>query len=55
MIVMQDVIHYLKFKTKFKIKEQFNVKIIKVCQNLMKLTNLLNALNRVVLCLLKQS
>ena len=52
---MQDVIHYLKIKARFKIKEQFDVKIIKICQNLMKLINFLNALNRVVLCQLKQS
>ena len=45
MIVMQDVIHYLKIKTRFKIKEQFNVKIIKICQNLMKLINFSNILN----------
>ena len=55
MIVMQDVIHYLKIKTKFKIKKQFDVWIIKVCQDLIKLMNFLNTLNRVALCQLKQS
>ena len=55
MIVMQDVIHYLKIKTRFKIKEQFNVKIIKICRDSMKLINFLNALNRAVLCQLKRS
>ena len=52
---MQDMIHYLKIKTKFKMKKQFDVKIIKICRNLMKLINFLNTLNRVVLCQLKQS
>ena len=52
---MQDVIHYLKIKTRFKVKEQLNVKIIKICQNSMKLTNFLNAMNRVVLCQLKRN
>ena len=52
---MQDVIHYLKIKTRFKIKKQFNVKIIKICRNLRKLINSLNALNRAALCQLKQS
>ena len=55
MIVMQDVIHYLKIKTRFKVKEQLDVKIIKVCRNSMKLTNFLNALNQVALCQLKQN
>ena len=55
MIVIQDVIHYLKIKTRFKVKKQFNVRIIKICRNSMKLINLLNALNRVVLCQLKRS
>ena len=36
---MQNVIEYLKIKTKFKIKKQLVVKIIKICRNLMKLTN----------------
>ena len=52
---MQNVIHYLKIKTRFKVKEQFDVKIIKICRNLIKLINLLNALNRTALCQLKQS
>ena len=52
---MQNVIHYLKIKTRFKIKKQFDVKIIKICRNSIKLTNLLNALNRIVLCQLKRS
>ena len=47
---MQDEIHHLKIKTRFKIKNQFDIKIIKIYQDLMKLINLLNALNRVVLC-----
>ena len=49
MIVIQDMIHYLKIRTKFKVKEQLNIKIIKICQNSMKLINFLNALNRVTL------
>ena len=52
---MQDVIHYLKIKTRFKVKKQLNVKIIRICQNSIKLINSLNALNRVVLCQLKQN
>ena len=52
---MQDIIHYSKIKTRFKIKKQLNVKIIKICQNLIKLINFLNALNWVALCQLKQS
>ena len=52
---MQDVIHYLKIKTRFKVKKQFNIKIIKICQNSMKLTNFLNTLNRTALCQLKRS
>ena len=55
MIVMQDVIHYLKIKTRFKVKKQFNVKIIKICRESMKLINLLNVLNRAVLWQLKRS
>ena len=55
MIVMQDVTHYLKIKTKFKVKEQLNVKIITIYQDLIKLINLLNALNRAALCQLKRS
>ena len=55
MIVIQNVIHYLKIKTRFKVKEQFNVRIIKVYRNSMKLTNFLNALNRAALCQLKRS
>ena len=55
MIVIQDVIHYLKIKTRFKVKEQLNVKIIKICRDSMKLINFLNALNRVALCQLKRS
>ena len=52
---MQNVIHYLKIKARFKIKKQFDVKIIKICQDSMKLISLLNALNRAVLCQLKRS
>ena len=52
---MQDVIHSLKIKAKYKVKEQFNIKIIKICRNSMKLINFLNALNRVTLCQLKRS
>ena len=52
---MQDVIYYLNIKTRFKVKKQFDVRIIKVCRDSMKLINFLNALNRVVLCQLKQS
>ena len=52
-IVMQNMIHYLKIKTRFKVKKQFNIRIIKIYQDLTKLTNLLNALNRIVLCQLK--
>ena len=52
---MQDVIYYLKIKTRFKIKKQFNVRIIKICRDLIKLINFLNALNRAVLCQLKRS
>ena len=52
---MQDVIYYLKIKTRFKTKEQLDIKIIKICRDLMKLINSLNVLNRVVLCQLKQS
>ena len=55
MIVIQDVIHYLKIKAKFKIKKQFNVRIIKICRNSIKLINFLNALNEIVLYQLKQS
>ena len=55
MIVMQDMIHYLKIKTRFKVKEQFDIKIIKICLDLMKLINFLNALNRAALCQLKRS
>ena len=51
---MQNIIYYLKIKTRFKIKKQFNIKIIKICQDSMKLINTLNALNRVALCQLKQ-
>ena len=46
---MQDMIHYLTLETRFKVKEQLDVRIIKICQNSMKLINLLNALNRVAL------
>ena len=52
---MQDVICYLKVKTRFETKKQLDIKIIKICQNSIKLTNLLNALNRAVLCQLKRS
>ena len=52
---MQDIIHYLKIKTRFKVKEQLDIKIIKICQDLIKLINSLNALNRVTLYLLKRS
>ena len=52
---MQDVIHYLKIKTRFKVKKQFNVRLIKICRDSMKLTNFLDALNRDILCQLKQS
>ena len=52
---MQDVIHDLKIKTRFKVKEQFNVKIIKICRDSIKLINSLNALNRAALCQLKRS
>ena len=52
---MQNVIHYLKIETRFKIEKQFNVKIIKICRNSIKLINLLNTLNRVALCQLKRS
>ena len=52
---MQDVIHYLKIKTRFKVKEQLDVRIIKICRNSMKLINFLNALNRATLYQLKQS
>ena len=55
MTVMQNVIHYLKIRTRFKIKKQLDVKIIKICQDSMKLINFLNALNRVALCQLKRS
>ena len=53
MIVMQDVIHYLKIKARFKVKKQFNVKIIKIYRNSTKLINFLNALNRAALYQLK--
>ena len=49
------MIHYLKIKARFKVKEQLNVKIIKTCRDSMKLINFLNALNRAVLCQLKWS
>ena len=49
------MIHYLKIKTRFKVKKQFNVRIIKICRDSMKLINFMNALNRVVLCQLKRS
>ena len=49
------MIHYLKIKTRFKVKEQLNVRIIKICRNSIKLINFLNALNRVALCQLKQN
>ena len=52
---MQDVIHYLKIKTRFKVKKQLNVRIIKIYRDSMKLIDFLNALNRVALCQLKQS
>ena len=52
---MQDIIHYLKIKTKFKLKKQFNIRLIKIYQDAIKLTNFLNVLNRVALCQLKQS
>ena len=42
---MQDVIHYLKIKIKFKVKKQFNIRIIETCRDSMKLINLLNILN----------
>ena len=49
------MIHYLKIKTRFKTKEQFDVRIIKICQNSMKLIHFLNVLNWVALCQLKRS
>ena len=49
------MIHYLKIEARFKAKKQLNIKIIKICRDLIKLINFLNALNRVVLCQLKQS
>ena len=49
------MIHYLKIKTRFKVKKQFDVKIIKICRDSIKLINLLNALNRVALCQLKRN
>ena len=52
---MQDAMNYLKIKARFNVKEQLNVKIIKICRDLMKLTNFLNALNRVILCQLKRN
>ena len=52
---MQDMIHYLKIKMKIKIKKQFNVQIIKICQSLIKLINSLNIMNRTALCQLKWS
>ena len=52
---MQDVIHYLKIKTRFKVKKQFDVRTIKTCRDSIKLTNSLNALNRAVLCQLKRN
>ena len=55
MIVMQDVIHYLKIKTRFKAKKQLDIKIIKIYQDSMKLINSLNTLNRIGLCQLKRS
>ena len=55
MIVIQDVIHYSKIKTEFKVKEQFDFRIIKIRRDLMKLISFLNALNRVTLCQLKQN
>ena len=55
MIFMQDVIHYLKIKARFKVKKQFNVKILKTCRDSMKLINSLNALNRAALYQLKRS
>ena len=55
MIVMQDLIHYLKIKTRFKVKKQFDVRIIKVYRDSMKLINALNILNRTALCQLKQN
>ena len=42
---MQNLIHYLKIKTKFKVKKQFDIKIIKACRDSIKLINFLNALN----------
>ena len=52
---MQDVIYYLKIKMSFRVKKQFNLKIMKICRNLIKLINSLNTLNRTALCQLKQS
>ena len=52
---MQDVIHFLKIKTRFKVKEQFDIRIIKVCRDLIKLINFLNSLNRTVLYELKRN
>ena len=52
---MQNVIEYLKIKTKFKIKKQFIVKIIKIYRNLMKLINFMISRNRINLCQLKRS
>ena len=50
MTVIQDVIRYLKIKARFKVKKQFNVKIIKTRRDLIKLINFLNALNRITKC-----
>ena len=49
------MLHYLKIKTRFKVKEQLDVKIIKTYRDSIKLINFLNALNRAALCQLKQS
>ena len=49
MIIMQDVIHYLN-KTRFKVKEQLDNRIIKACRDSMELINFLNILNRAALC-----
>ena len=52
---MQNMIEYLKIKTRFKVKEQFIVKIIKTYRNLIKLINSMISRNQVDLYQLKRS
>ena len=52
---MQNMIEYLKIKTKFKVIEQLVIKIIKIYQNSIKLINFTILRNRVDLRQLKRS